>query len=248
MSFISGKNAKLLIKQWDLSEFFQEVVAGAAADELDVTTFGSIYRKFIGGLAEGTMTLTGFFDTGTGSSDVVLFEALDDTEAFAQTFFPEGHGTINKPAFVLKAVENRYETGASTGAAVPAAAAMAGSGGARWGRVLSTGAAVTPTATPANFTGIDNPQDAATSKGASAHLHVLANTYDQSTTIKVQHSADDVTYADLMTFTAVAASTLTSERKEVALGTNINRYLRAQYVGAAGTGDLEFVVAVSRGF
>lgn len=259
MAFISGKDAKLVVKQFDLSTYFQEVVSGSAADEIDVTTFGSAFRSFIGGLADGSMTLSGFFDPtaiagGVGGSDAVLNDALDDPAPFATTFFPAGFATIGNPAFLLKAVEARYETGASIGAAVPAAAALAGAGGTRWGRVLATGAAVTPSATVVNNTGHDNPQQAATTKGLSAHIHALSNSYNQITTVRIEHSADDTTYtndlgpAGAPLQTTFAATTVGAARLEVPIGTSIKRYVRLSYVGSAGTGTIAILGAFSRGF
>jgi hypothetical protein len=257
MAFTSGKNAKLLVKQYDLTQYFQEVTAGSTADELDTTTFGSAYRSFIGGFVDGSMGMTGFYDPVVGGPDDALFDMLDDATPAAISFFPEGYGTLGNTAFVLSAVETRYETGAGLSAPVPAAGAFVGSGGTRWGKVLTAAAqtdtGVTPTGSAVNLVGINNPTNASTAKGLRAHLHVPSNAYNQSTTFRVEHSADsttgsDGTWAALVTFTAVPATTVTSEVKEINIGTTVNKWLRASYTGAAGAGTLKFAIAINRGF
>jgi hypothetical protein len=51
---------------------------------------------------------------------------------------------------------------------------------------------------------------------------------------------------DLVTFTTVNATTLTSERVEVASGTTVNRYLRLKLTYAVGSGASTPVVAFVR--
>jgi hypothetical protein len=101
-------------------------------------------------------------------------------------------------------------------------------------------AAVTATG---NGTSRDN--GASTSDGGVAQLHVTANTMNNNTVFKVQHSADNSTWADLATFTTVATTVTTSERVTVAAGTTVNRYLRATHT-ASGTGSITFITAFAR--
>lgn len=90
---------------------------------------------------------------------------------------------------------------------------------------------------------------AKTTNGGSGYLQVSALTLGGYTdlTIKVQHSADNVTFVDLVTFTAVTSAP-TAERKTVASGTTVNRYLAASWAfGGAGSGpSATFMVGFSR--
>lgn len=93
---------------------------------------------------------------------------------------------------------------------------------------------------------VDN--GASSADGATADLHVPALTLGGYTdvTIKVRDSTDDVTYADLITFTNVSAAG-TAERKTVA-GT-VNRYLAMSWL-FNGTGSGQSVtpyVVLNRG-
>ena len=85
---------------------------------------------------------------------------------------------------------------------------------------------------------------ASTTNGGAALLHVIANTVDGDTDIKVQHSADDSVWVDLVSFTAVGASTITSELSAVT-GT-VNQYLRVTASTAGSSGAITFMVSASR--
>ncbi len=93
-----------------------------------------------------------------------------------------------------------------------------------------------------NLSSVDN--SASSANGGAATLHIPANTVNGNTTIKVQHSANNSTWADLITFTNVAASTATSEIKAVS-GT-VNRYLRATASTAGSSGSITFMIAFAR--
>lgn len=78
---------------------------------------------------------------------------------------------------------------------------------------------------------------ASTANGGAAYLHVPALTLGgfTSATVKVRHSADNVTFADLLTFAVVTAKPA-AERKTIT-GT-VNRYLAASGLwNGAGAGQ-----------
>ena len=107
---------------------------------------------------------------------------------------------------------------------------------------LTTGASIAYGAL-GHLAAVDNA--ASSANGGFAILHVPINTVGGGiTTIKVQHSADDITYADLITFTTVAASTTTSELKAVS-GT-VNRYLRATASTAGSSGAITYMLSFAR--
>ena len=63
-------------------------------------------------------------------------------------------------------------------------------------------------------------------------------------TAKITHSADNVTYADLITFTALTSAG--AEVKEIASGTTINRYLKVVYTVSGTTPSLSVIVGLGR--
>jgi len=95
-----------------------------------------------------------------------------------------------------------------------------------WGVVLAAGASLDATT---DGTSVDN--GASSSNGLTAFLHVTA-TSSGDWVLKVQHSADDSSWADLITFSA-DGSAITAEVGQ-ASGT-VNQYLRFQATRTDGT-------------
>jgi hypothetical protein len=88
---------------------------------------------------------------------------------------------------------------------------------------------------------VDNA--AASTGGGVAHLHITANSNSGTTVAKIQSSANNSTWADLVTFTTVAIGTTASQRSIVS--GSVPRYLRA-LVTPAGAGSLTVNIAFSR--
>jgi len=95
-----------------------------------------------------------------------------------------------------------------------------------WGVVLHP---ETSLAANTNGTSVDN--GASSANGGHANLHVVASS-GGTWSLRVQHSPDDSTWADLILFSA-NGSTITSERGVVS-GT-IDRYTRARLLRTSGT-------------
>jgi len=105
------------------------------------------------------------------------------------------------------------------------------------------------TSASGNTEGADSVDNLASSaNGATGDLHVTALTLGgyTSVTFKVRDSADDITYADLITFANVTAAG-TAERATAA-GT-VDRHLACSWLfNGAGSGQsVSFVIAVNRG-
>jgi hypothetical protein len=77
-------------------------------------------------------------------------------------------------------------------------------------------------------------------------LHVVTNSHDGDLVVKVQHSSDNSTWVDLLTFATVATTVTSSERKEVAAATTVDQYLRVTYTMAGSTGSVSFLVSFGR--
>jgi hypothetical protein len=78
-------------------------------------------------------------------------------------------------------------------------------------------------------------------------LSVPVNTRDGNITVKIQHSADDSTFADLVTFhRGFRHDHNFRENRGCRLSTTVNRYLRVNYTVAGSTGSATPVVAFTR--
>jgi len=90
-----------------------------------------------------------------------------------------------------------------------------------------------------NGTGFLTNGDAATANGAIAHLHVV-DVFTGAYTFKVQDSANNADWADLITFSA-DGQTLVAESGTVA--GSVDKYLRFQGTAGAGTGAVWCTIA-----
>jgi hypothetical protein len=91
-----------------------------------------------------------------------------------------------------------------------------------------------------NGTAVDRGASSTTTGGGVGALHITAYSGLTSIGIKIQHSTDNSVWADLITFTTATA--ISAERKFLAAGTTINRYVRA-VTDVTGTGSATFLVA-----
>lgn len=129
-----------------------------------------------------------------------------------------------------------YEALGQVGALTKANAEHTISGQADNGKILQIHTALT-----ANTTGTGVDGGASSANGGVGYLHVTAYSGFTSVAIKVQDSADDNTYADLVSFTNVTA--VGAERVTVA-GT-VEQYLRS-VVTVTGSGSITLFVGFAR--
>ena len=109
------------------------------------------------------------------------------------------------------------------------------------GLVLNAGAYTTT-----GVQGTANDNSASSTGGGGAFLIVTSVSGTSPTgDIKIQHSADNVTYADLITFTQATGAT--SEIKKIDEGTTINRYVRVHNtIGGSSTPTINAIVGFGR--
>jgi hypothetical protein len=235
-----GKNTVVLIDQFDLSGYFKESTTSRSVETSDTTAFGNSAKTYIAGLKDATMNLSGMFDGSVGAVDETMAASLGGIDDIV-TVQIEGNvvGTI---AHMMEAQQTSYEVSSPVGDVVSVTAQLQADGGLESGRVLAPATVVT-TATTTNGTSVDNA--AASTNGGVAHVHVTANANLNTTTIKVQHSTDNSTWVDLVTFATVATTIKTSQKVTVAAGATVNRYLRSQ-ITTTGTGSITTTVAFAR--
>lgn len=238
-TFRHGKNVKVFVDEFDFSAYFNDVTATTTVETAETSTFGSSAKEYISGLKDGTVSLSGMFEgtADTGTDDYfsgILGSATKQKVIVA----PEGHANGYR-AVMLQADDTSYEVSSAIADVVQASAEFQSSDGVEHGVILSSGSAVSATG---NGTGVDN--GASTTNGGVGFLSVPVNTRNGNVTVKIQASADNSTFTDLITFTVVSSATKTSERVEVT-GT-VARYLRVSYTVAGSTGTATPTVAFSR--
>ena len=240
-TFRHGKNSVILLDKLDASQYFKESTTSRSIDTADVTAFGATAKSYVTTMRDGTLSLKGMVDYSTGAVDDLFNGFIGATTDPVITVAIEG-STTGTLVHMAGAIDTAYEVSSPIADVNQLSATFQADGGLDSGRLLMAGATIA-TATTTNSTGVDNA--AASSNGGVAHLHATANTRSAVTNVKVQHSTDNSTWVDLVTFTAVAISTTSAERIVVATGTTVNRYLRAQVV-TTGTGSITTSVAFAR--
>jgi len=237
-TFAHGKNVNVFINEYDFSTYFNDVSATSTVETAEVSAFGSSAKEYIVGLLDGTVSLSGMFDGTATGTDVVFSAVLGSTTKQNVIVAPSGHSN-GATAIVLEADDTSYEVSGAVADVVQTSAEFQSSDGVEHGKILSSGAAISATG---NGTSVDNT--AASTNGGVGFVSVPTNTRNGNITVKVQQSADNSTFTDLITFTVVTSTQKTFERVEVT-GT-VARYLRVNYTVAGSTGTATPVVAFAR--
>lgn len=185
------------------------------------------------GIQKATLTQQGFYDDAAAGQNAAF--AANIGTAPVLCFGIEGNTIGEKFIGYSGAMQVTWERIANRGQLHKANARYDGSGIVEEGLILQDHSAETGASGDTTASSVDN--SASSASGGSGYVQVSALTLGGYTNavIKVRHSADNVTYADLIAFTAVTAAQ-TAERKTVT-GT-VNRYLAASYAfTGAGSGQ-----------
>lgn len=248
-TFVHGKGTGVLLDQYNLSEYFNSADVAQTIDVAETTSFTASSKSYIVGLQDATLSLSGLYSQDAGGSDAVLSGILGTaTTPLVTVAFDIG--TIGNRCVTGRVHETNYsisnpvaDVSSVTADFNASTDAVANQTYGLHGGVMLTAGASIAFGSLGDLASVDN--SASSSSGAMAVLHVTANNIaGGNTTIKVQHSTDDSTYADLITFTAVGASTLTKELKTVT-GT-VNRYVRATASTAGSSGSITFNIGFAR--
>lgn len=255
-TFIHGKKTKLLLNEFDITQFFREVSGPMNADEVETTAFGAgDYKSYIAGFVASTLTLGGMFENATDvdpsgatkTLDRLLDQILgDDAASRLLAVGVNGYG-VGQRVRLFEGTELSYELSSGIGDVVAVSANFSSKSPSKMGvslHDLASEAATGNGATVDDNTGRTAAPVGGSVFGAVAQLHVTANTRSDATTFKVQHSVDNVTWVDFITFDSVAAGAFGAQRKQVS--GNVNRYLRVVWTYGVGTGAATFHAAVAR--
>jgi len=240
-TFAHGKNVNVFLNEFDFSTYFNDVSASTSVDTAETSAFGTSAKTYIVGHRDGTISLSGMFEgTASTGTDAFFATALGSSTKNKIIVAPQGN-SLAAGAIMLVADDTSYEVSSAIADVVQASAEFQSTDAVEHGKILSSGAAISATG---NGTGVDNTTSS--TNGGAGFLSVPVNTRNGTIGVKVQHSADNSTFADLVSFTTVTSTQKTSERVEVASGTTINRYLRVVYTVAGSSGSATPVVAFTR--
>jgi len=247
-TFIHGKGTAVMLDEFDLSAYFNAADVAHSTETAETTAFGQSAKSYIVGLRDGTLSMSGMWAADTDGSDEELSAILGATTTPIVTVQYDS-GTIGNRATLAKAHSTSYSISSPVADVVTVTADFNAStdGTANVTLSIAQGVQLTTGASIAfgslgDLASVDN--SASSANGGMGNLHVVANTLDADCTIKIQDSADDATFADLITFSTVSSATATSEQKAVT-GT-VAQYLRATASSAATSGAITFHIAFAR--
>lgn len=237
MSFNDASATRVLINEKHLSGSIDGWEFTASRNLSQVTTILDTGTKWIPSVRVGGVSLTGLFNSAAGDINEEIGGSIGVDNALIWSIFPTGL-TLGQPALIVVSELDEYKVTSKVGAAVSLSVTGTPDDGAEIGVQLhALGAETADT----DSTSVDNT--AGTANGGAGNLHVTAFSGLTSAVVKVQHSSNNSTWADLATFTTVTSTT--AERVAVATGTTVNRYLRSS-VDVTGTGSVTFALSFAR--
>lgn len=254
--FVHGKGTKVLLNEFEVTQFFREAGGPMSADEVETTAFGAgEYKSYIGGFIASNLTLSGMFENATDidpsgatrTLDQHLDSILGDDSVPRLLSVGMAGWNVGRRVRLFNGTELTYEISAGIGDVVAVNANFSSKAPSKNGvslHDLAVEAATGNGTTVDDNTGRVAVPVGGSTFGAIAQLHVTANTRADATEFKVQHSADGVAWVDLITFDSVAAAARGAQRKEVT--GNVERRLRAVWTYGIGAGDATFHMAVAR--
>lgn len=215
----------------------QRIAGGPAA--LDVTSIDKSGFERIGGVRDGGIDFTAYFNPAASQAHPVL-SALPTSDVVVT--YCRGTALGNHAAALVGKQINYDPTRNQDGSLTFTVQAVANGYGLEWGRQLTAGVRSDSAAT--NGSSVDG--SAATTYGLQAYLQVFAFT-GTDVTVKLQDSADNSSWADVTggAFTQITTGP-GSQRIATANDLTVRRYLRATTVTTGGFTSLLFGVMAVR--
>lgn len=240
MAFQNSVNTQIVVNEFDMTSYFTNLASTGGRGMYDSTVFGKTAPTFVPGLRTGTVHADGFFSSdATVGSDVVLQPEIALSTPPLVSAAPIGF-TIGNRTLHYQAWAKSYALGIKVNSLIVNSVDWEPNDGFDSGVSLHALAAETGST---NSTSVDN--SGASSNGGVAFIHATSITSNPSVAVKVQHSTNNSTWVDLVTFTAITA--VSSERIVIAAGTTVRQYLRAISTFTGGTSpSLTYTVGFAR--
>lgn len=232
-----GLGDRLFIAGYDLSGDSNTIATTGGPSPLDVTGVDKSAFERIGGLRDGSLSWTSYFNVASNQAHAVL-SALPRTDVTAQ--YCRGTAIGGDAAAVVGKQPDYAGTRGNDGAFTFGVQIQGNGTALEWGNQLTAGLRTDTAAT----NGASYDQGAATAFGAQAYLQVSALT-GTDVTVKIQDSADNSSFADVTGLTFAQTTTArTTQRIATTSAQAIRRYLRAVTVTTGGFTSATFIVMV----
>lgn len=191
----TAKDITLLVSGHNIADAVTGFTFAGDTEEIDVTTVASTqgYRSFVGGFKNGSLYVTGIFDSDTVNLDEIhdILSGAYTSGAAKNVLASTGTVSVGAPALMLDGSQMNYEMPIEVGGLILSNANFKANTGIRFGRWLMSELVTDETETNAS---IDNAASSALGGFFQAHWF-----NDDATGIRiiVQHSTNDSVWADL---------------------------------------------------
>lgn len=235
----SGLGHNFFIDGYDLSGDVASIDTLSTPVELfDVTGISKSAVERIQGRVDATGSFTTYFNDASLSEHVALSAPSTSDRNLSWTF----GSTVGNVACGIVVKQTDYSVSRGADGSLTMTVPFTGNGTpAEWGNLLSAGKI-----THSSATNVASKDDSASSSSGIGAFLQSASLSSGTATVKIQHSSNNASWSDLVTFTDVAYATnagRVAERKTVS-GT-VNRYLR---ISTSGTfSNLVFAIHYRRG-
>ena len=236
MARMHGAEVRVYLGDRDVSGDLTSIAPAASADTHEVTNFSlNGWKQSDVGLVGWTASIEGFYDPAVDGYGRQLNDLLGATGGILSVYDGGADG-IGKTGWLgSEAILTERSEAVSVADLVRLNGVLQGSGRAGMDAKL-----LHPSGREsASGSGMSVDDLAASANGGRANLHVTAAT--GRWIVKVQHSANNSTWADLVTFSSIGGNV--SRTREVSGG--VDRYLRARWTESL-VGNVTFVVGFAR--
>lgn len=231
MPIANATRARAYVQNADISADLMQIDMEPTTQVQDVTTFGTgvTGKSYAATLTAARLTADGFFSTDLANGIDARMAALLGTKVQIG-LWPAGDAAGARGWADDDAVFVQYKPTAKVGSVVGVHAEWECSGGPEPVTSISPKATTAGAAT-ATTTAVDN--GAASTNGGAAYFRLFNGTSSGTavTAYRLEHSADDSTYATLASSTL---ATTGAQRVAIAAGTTIERYVRLVITVASG--------------
>ncbi len=238
MTVIHGKNTRVYVEGYDLSNKFDAVSNEVDITEHETTGFGVDSKTYMAGLVDARLTAEGFWDTDTSNNnltDDVLSAELAAGDSVWCVMYADT--AVGDRGLGIQAIQSSYGQTSKVSEVTRVKADAQSQVAFDAIQTLHVKAQRT---TDGNGSSLDN--GTSSSNGGVGYLQVFSATGGNAITVKIQHSTNDIDWNDLITFTA--ATGITAER--VTTTGTVNRYVRAAWTHETPPGAATFFVGFGR--
>jgi hypothetical protein len=234
----SGLGQQIFVNGYDLSGDVAAIdSAGSPRNLLDITALNASATERLVGLSDGNIGVSSWFNDST-EQEHAAYKGLPTTDQIVTWAFG---GTRGDVAACLVGKQINYDGSRGTDGSLSFTIDTQAASGVplEWGNTLTTGKE-----THASATTSTSRDDGATTGYGLVGILSVADVDSGTVTVSIQQSADNVTFADLLSFVAVSAAAAPTAQR-LPLAGAILRYLRVSTTGTFSNCD--FCMVTRRG-